>query len=140
MKKLAVDSDQPDKSAKTTKKPARKEKTDEDGFSKVGKKTRKPRSNDRQKFEPSDCSLCDNEKHWLHDCKKFTDLDVEDRWEYCTERSVCPRCLRRSHKLEACTFVAKCRSCGGGHNSFLHGAKNMPEELKRPMEVEDKQA
>ena len=68
-----------------------------------------------------------------------SDMDVEDRWEYCAERSICPKCLRRTHKPEDCTFPARCRPCGGGHNTLLHGAKNMSEELKRPRDV-DRQA
>ena len=137
--KRMPDQERSEKSSKPTKKTAQKEKDEEEGFSKVEKKARKPRQAKPRQNEPRECSLCDKEKHWLHDCKKFLDMEIEDRWEYCTERSICPRCLRSTHKLEACTFVAKCKSCGGGHNHVLHGAKDMSEKLKRPMEV-NKQA
>ena len=137
MKKLNREPEKAEKSSKPTKKTAQKEK-DDDGFSKVDRKTKKPKQGERRKREPSDCSLCENEKHWLHDCKKFLETSVEGRWEYCTERSVCPRCLRGGHKTEDCSFPFDCKSCGGGHNTLLHGAKDMPEELKRSKETDKK--
>ena len=139
MQKFTRDPEKSEESNKSNKKPAQRENRDKGGFSKADNRPRNQKSGDRRRSEPSDCSLCENEKHWLHDCKKFTDMDVEARWEYCVERSICPKCLRRTHKPEDCTFPARCRPCGGGHNTLLHGAKNMSEELKRPREV-DRQA
>ena len=131
--------EQSGKSSKSSKKAAQKgDKDEEEGFTKVGGKTKKPKQGEKRRREPKDCSLCENEKHWLHDCKKFLDMAVDDRWEYCTERSVCPHCLRSDHKLGDCTFPFGCKSCNGRHNSLLHGAKNMSEEFKRQMEADKK--
>ena len=136
MHKLSMDAENDSKSGKSDKKPVRKDRKVEDGFTKVGKRPKKPRSGERPRPGQKDCSLCDNEKHPLHACKKFAELETEDRWEYCFERMLCPKCLRGGHKVEDCTFVARCRSCSGGHNTLLHGAKNMPENLKQPVEAE----
>ena len=137
MQKHSKDSEKSEKPSKSGRRPARRNRRDEEGSSpKVEKGFRKPKSHDGRKFESKECSLCENEKHPLHACKRFASLDVEGRWEYCSERSICPKCLCGNHKLEDCTFAAKCRACSGGHNTLLHGAKNMPEELKRPTEVE----
>ena len=138
MRKLTSDPEKSEKSTKTNKKSVQKEEKDEDGFKKVENKRQKSKSTDRPKPEPRECSLCENEKHWLHDCKKFADMDIEDRWEYVFERSICPKCMRWTHKVEDCTYVARCGSCGGGHNTRLHGAKHMSEDLKRPIEVDKK--
>ena len=136
MYKLSTDAENDSKSAKSDKKPVRKDHKVEDGFTKVGKRPRKPRSGERSRPGQKDCSLCDNEKHPLHACKKFAELEIEDRWENCFERGLCLKCLRGGHKVEDCTFVARCRSCSGGHNTLLYGAKNMPEDLKQPVEAE----
>ena len=136
MQKLSVESEKSEKPTKTSKKPSQKEGKNEDGVPKVEKKTRKPRSNESKKPEAGECSLCEGENHWLHECKRFADMNVEDRWEYCEERSVCPKCLRAGHRIDECTFRAKCRSCGGSHNTLVHGAKCLPVELKHPTEVE----
>ena len=138
MRKLTSDPEKSEKSTKTNKKSVQKEDKDEDGFKKVENKKQKSKSTDRPKPEPRECSLCENEKHWLHDCKKFADMDIEARWEYVFERSICPKCMRWTHKVEDCTYVARCGSCGGGHNTRLHGAKHMSEDLKRPIEADKK--
>ena len=138
MRKLTSETEKPEKSTKTNKKPVQKEDKDGDGFKKVENKRQKSKSAERPKPEPRECSLCLDEKHWLHDCKKFAAMEIEDRWEYVFERSICPKCMRWTHKVEDCTYVARCGSCGGGHNTRLHGAKHMSEDLKRPMEVDKK--
>ena len=136
MQRFSADPERSEKSSKSQKKTAQKENDDDEGFSKVGKKPRKPRQNEKRKSEPKECSLCKDEKHWIHSCKKFSAMNADDRWDHCIEHSFCPKCLRDNHKVENCTFSAKCRSCSGSHNTLLHGAKDMPEELRRPAEVE----
>ena len=138
MRKLTSETKKLKKSTKTNKKPTQKEDKEGDGFKKVENKRQKSKSAERPKPEPRECSLCPDEKHWLHDCKKFAAMEIEDRWEYVFERSICPKCMRWTHKVEDCTYVARCGSCGGGHNTRLHGAKHMSEDLKRPMEVDKK--
>ena len=138
LKKMPLESEKAEKSSKPAKKATQKGGKDEEGFSKVDRKTKKPKQGEKRRREPVDCSLCENEKHWLHDCKKFLDMSADNRWEHCTEQSVCSHCLRGGHKLSDCSFPFSCKSCGGRHNSLLHGAKSMPEEQKRSTEADKK--
>ena len=63
MKKFNPDAEKSEKASKPTKKVTHKEKDEEEGFSKVEKKARKPRQAKPRQNEPRDCALCDKEKH-----------------------------------------------------------------------------
>lgn len=66
------------------------------------------------------CVLCNVEDHVVSGCPKFKSMSVSERWECVSERKLCFRCLRSTHRRDRCRSKVKCKLCRGRHNSLLH--------------------
>ena len=75
----------------------------------------------------------------MDECPKFKALTPDERFKYCFERSICTKCLRGTHKVEDCRFVARCYACVKDHNSWLHGDAIMKHEGAQNEEEERKE-
>lgn len=68
--------------------------------------------------EPTECKLCENEKHPMHRCAKFRAMTLAERKKHAREQKVCMNCLRPSHFSKDCPLKA-CFRCNVKHNSLL---------------------
>ena len=88
--------------------------------------------------KPSNCPLCKGD-HSLASCKKFAELEPDQRVEKAKELRVCFRCLyphsrRQCRKPEGC--AAKDPDCKYDHHSLLHGGK-MKSAYKKESTTDD---
>ena len=67
-----------------------------------------------------DCDLCNNEKHPLHVCPKWNNLNVTQRMGHIEAKSLCSNCLAVGHKLSQCKSKGRCRDCGQQHHTSIH--------------------
>ena len=104
-----------------------KEKTDDEGFTKVERSSRNTRGpvakGPMQQASPAHpCDLCRG-NHWLTRCPDFNKKSVEERIRFCESKKLCQRCMRWSHPTETCRFEGKCFVCNETHNTMLHREK-----------------
>ena len=117
--------------AKKEESKAKPEKSDDENaaWQTVNRKSppRGRRASSKEK-EAAECSLCENQKHWLRECPVFKEMSREDRHKYCEERALCYKCMRFAHDPKNCKYVHACLRCGENHNTMLHDAKYLPAE------------
>ncbi|KAL0884187.1 hypothetical protein ABMA27_016192 [Loxostege sticticalis] len=65
------------------------------------------------------CEYC-GEEHKLCFCKKFTNLDCENRRDFVTKNRICFNCLGSNHGVQFCRTPINCRVCKKRHHSLLH--------------------
>lgn len=73
------------------------------------------------------CPLC-KESHPLYRCKKFKDLNVEERLKTANDLRLCKNCLRCEDPHE-CNFVG-CIVCHAKHNTLLHKSNDVSKKSK----------
>lgn len=64
------------------------------------------------------CEFCKN-NHLIYYCKKFLNLNIQERMNTIKELNLCINCLKKGHRAGTCTFF-KCKTCGKAHNILLH--------------------
>lgn len=79
------------------------------------------------------CGLC-QEDHSLRSCRRFRDMTPYQRYETVERREYCRNCLARSHLAPDCSSMAGCRKCDSRHHTDLHGAPQLAETIRRPMQ------
>jgi len=65
------------------------------------------------------CPAC-RESHLLRDCKKFKDMNVQERRRVARDGRVCYNCLSPYHSVAQCPSTISCRHCQRRHNSAMH--------------------
>ena len=65
------------------------------------------------------CQLCP-EKHYPYNCSIFKSKTPSQRKAYVTEQTLCIRCLRAGHDIDACKSKHNCHKCDRAHNTLLH--------------------
>lgn len=97
-----------------------------------GSKAKKPQQSHKKKVETRHfgCGLCKAD-HRIVSCKKFSNLNLEKKYETIRKLHYCSNCLARNHLLEKCTNPARCRVCGLKHHTVLHGHKKILNNLKK---------
>ncbi|XP_050563300.1 uncharacterized protein LOC126912915 [Spodoptera frugiperda] len=65
------------------------------------------------------CPHC-SESHKLSSCKKFCQLDIDDRRAISQSLGVCFNCLGSHHTSKFCRVLSKCRICQRKHHTLLH--------------------
>ena len=81
------------------------------------------------------CLFCRKGNHKLEDCFKFKKLDIEERWKYAKDTSLCFLCLKRFHAGRQCETVNNIcgiQECKKRHHAMLH---NKPSEIKKVVET-----
>lgn len=66
------------------------------------------------------CGICKAD-HRIISCKKFNNLNLEQKYRIISKLHYCSNCLARNHLLDKCTNKARCRICGHKHHTVLHG-------------------
>ena len=65
------------------------------------------------------CPHC-SEGHRLSACKKFGQLDIDERRAISQSLGVCFNCLGNNHTSKFCRVLSKCRICQRKHHTLLH--------------------
>uniref|UniRef100_A0A0K8WEE0 Peptidase aspartic putative domain-containing protein n=1 Tax=Bactrocera latifrons TaxID=174628 RepID=A0A0K8WEE0_BACLA len=84
------------------------------------------------------CGLCKKD-HRLVTCSKFTQMNINEKFDAVIKYKYCVNCLARSHSTQNCTSKKRCSTCNGEHHSILHGHPRLfCEELKKTSKSEEK--
>ncbi|XP_062541372.1 uncharacterized protein LOC134209402 [Armigeres subalbatus] len=78
----------------------------------------------------SQCHAC-SQKHLLVQCPTFANLNIGQRRELITKRSLCWNCFRPNHQAKACKSKFSCRTCHAKHHTLLHDQVNLPVQSSR---------
>lgn len=70
------------------------------------------------------CEFC-GEEHKLCFCKKFANVDYENRRDFVMKNRICFNCLGSNHGVQFCRTPINCRICKKRHHSLLH-PKDVP--------------
>ncbi|XP_044755156.1 uncharacterized protein LOC123314105 [Coccinella septempunctata] len=68
------------------------------------------------------CTYCREKGHYIQDCSKINQDDVETRWETVTRRKLCFSCLKNNHQTMKCRSKRQCgiNNCKRSHHKLLH--------------------
>uniref|UniRef100_A0A0A9WZV8 CCHC-type domain-containing protein n=1 Tax=Lygus hesperus TaxID=30085 RepID=A0A0A9WZV8_LYGHE len=66
------------------------------------------------------CLKCKVPSHVLKDCRKFAQMEDEDRFQWAREKEICFGCLQKGHRGYACKARVSCKVCKKHHNTLLH--------------------
>lgn len=82
----------------------------------------KQRSDENQNYRKAKtpCILCQDAKHQLHACFKFTEMSLGERRKYVKEQKLCYGCLKTGHSTKDCRHRHFCDTCKGRHPTSLH--------------------
>ncbi|XP_066261208.1 uncharacterized protein [Euwallacea similis] len=64
------------------------------------------------------CYIC-TENHFIHQCPRFIQLSVSDKYNEIRRHKLCSNCLRPGHLKQECRSRG-CKKCNQKHNSTLH--------------------
>lgn len=73
-----------------------------------------------QRKAKTSCILCQDNKHQLHACSKFTEMALVERRNYIKEKKLCYGCLKPGHSVRNCLHRHFCDHCKGKHPTALH--------------------
>ena len=79
-----------------------------------------PESHWMNTHQHEDCQFCYNGYHPLQECRKFQELEVNDRWEAVKGLKRCFNCLNYSHPARECLSSNCCNSYQNKHHDLLH--------------------
>jgi len=65
------------------------------------------------------CFLC-NDEHFLSNCSKFINMDVDSRKRYLSKSNLCFNCFGHNHAAKNCRKASLCKQCTGKHNDLIH--------------------
>ncbi len=68
------------------------------------------------------CGYC-TEEHLLGRCPKFRELPAQGKRDWLASQGRCYSCFQKGHNLRTCPRPYKCKKCGDGHNTALHGTR-----------------
>ena len=85
--------------------------------------------------------LCDG-KHYLDECKSFTETGLQERSRFLSEQKLCYSCfstISASHNARNCKKRKECKVCKKRHPTSLHGYKTEKpkEKLEKSREEKD---
>lgn len=83
---------------------------------------RRDRLNHVATNESFNCGICDGRGHSAEMCRRFLDLNANDRWNTVREKHVCFSCLCPGHGVQECNRRTACgiENCRRPHNQLLH--------------------
>lgn len=73
------------------------------------------------------CAYCKEQDHYIYNCKQFTKLPVENRYDFVQTNRLCFNCLIPNHTVLNCRQTSTCRICNKKHHSLLHAEKRRSE-------------
>ena len=81
-----------------------------------------------------ECRYCKSTTHRLIDCKEFTKISIEDRFEFIKRSRLCHKCFSSRHRTPQCKKVNSCtvEGCTNPfHHTLLHFTRKKSPILKR---------
>ncbi|KAL7859454.1 hypothetical protein SRHO_G00146010 [Serrasalmus rhombeus] len=91
--------------------------------------------NSSKKSVKLSCVLCQDPRHQLHGCLKFTAMSLEERRNYVKERKLCYACLKFGHNAKQCRHRHTCNTCKGRHPTCLHDNSYVKKEASAPSDT-----
>ena len=79
------------------------------------------------------CSLHENARHSLVECKKFNKMSFQEKSVVLKENKLCFLCFGKHFKAN-CTSSIKCNTCSGRHNTLMHFDKNKSPNVTKANE------
>lgn len=76
------------------------------------------------------CVFC-KENHYIHNCKQFAKLPIDERYSFVQGNSLCFNCLIPNHTVFKCKQRTTCQICKRKHHSLLHREKKQSNEEKQ---------
>jgi hypothetical protein len=74
------------------------------------------------------CALCNN-VHQLYKCRKFREATQQQRVDIVRRHQLCYNCLTSGHTTNSCPSEHRCRQCGKGHYTLIHGHESEARPL-----------
>ena len=70
------------------------------------------------------CPICDDGEHSVPQCRRFLEMNANDRLDVALKCQICFMCLTPGHITRECSNPVKCqeRRCGQRHATILHNA------------------
>ena len=70
------------------------------------------------------CPICDDGEHSVPQCRRFLEMNANDRLDVALKCQICFMCLTPGHITRECSNPVKCqeRRCGQRHATILHDA------------------
>ena len=70
------------------------------------------------------CPICNEGEHGVSQCRRFIDMDPNERLDTALRKQICFMCLIPGHITRECTNSVKCQAkeCGQRHATMLHEA------------------
>ena len=70
------------------------------------------------------CPICDDGEHSVPQCRRFLDMNANDRLDVALKCQICFMCLTPGHITRECSNPVKCQEkrCGQRHATILHDA------------------
>ena len=65
------------------------------------------------------CSLC-NRQHGLNVCDQFKEKTVNEKYNHSRRCGLCFNCLKKGHRVAACTSPNSCKICSKRHHTMVH--------------------
>ncbi|XP_075150765.1 uncharacterized protein LOC142224874 [Haematobia irritans] len=79
-----------------------------------------------QNMTKQQCHLC-KAQHFIRDCPKFIEKNINDRIHVVKVSHLCYNCLSSSHGIKDCKSKYNCRECNMKHHTMLHkGIQSQP--------------
>lgn len=85
---------------------------------------------DRQQKRHFGCGICQAD-HSLANCRKFTKLNLAEKYKTAIRMHYCINCLARNHLIEKCPSNSRCLTCKGKHHTTLHGPERIIRDLTK---------
>lgn len=71
------------------------------------------------------CKMC-NADHFIGSCKRFLELNIQERRNIVKENNLCFNCLKLNHKVMHCKS-SNCKKCNRKHHTLLHNDERLFE-------------
>ena len=68
------------------------------------------------------CPICDEGEHNVSQCRKFIEMNPNEKLDTALRKQICFMCLIPGHITRECTNPVKCQECGQRHATMLHEA------------------
>lgn len=82
------------------------------------------RTRSRSPRKDNTCGFCSSLDHVVCACPRFSDLDLDRKWQWVRRENRCYKCLSRDHLRPECTMPdCTVEGCGRPHNALLHAGK-----------------
>lgn len=84
------------------------------------------------------CVLC-KQNHYLHQCPKYEEKSISDKYNFVKSQKLCTNCLRSTHKTFDCKSKFTCKKCKKRHHTPLHRENSNDNQQEKKLTSENDQ-